>query len=260
MQLDGKRIVLTGAASGIGQALLVRLSAFDVEIIAADRDAERLGETVRHPQNVRASINPFVCDLGDEAGNEQLFAHALATMGGIDIFFANAGFAYYERIAGANWTHIDRIFGVNTFTPIYAALKMAEINPQHPYMTVITASTMAHWGLPGYALYGATKAALQRFADAYRHEMPTNGQLIMVYPVATDTGFFEAADAPVGYPLQGVEPVADAILRGVQRNQANIYPSQLWQVTSFLNRFVPLFKPLTQRLYARTFKAWEDGR
>jgi uncharacterized protein len=254
MQIDGKRIVLTGAASGIGRALLARLASYDAEIIAADRDAEGLGDSVRVPQNIRASVNPFVCDMSSQGGTDELFAHALATMSGIDIFIANAGFAYYEQLDEADWERIAEIYRVNVFSPLYTAVKMREVNPDNPYTVVITASTMAHWALPGYALYASTKGALHRFADAYRYELPANGNLMLVYPIGTRTHFFETAGAPLAFPNQLPEAVAHAIVSGILRDKHEVYPSLLWRLGSVLNHALPVFKPLVQRLYLRQMR------
>jgi len=260
MQIDGKRIVLTGAASGIGRELLTLLAYYNVDIVAADIDAERLGESVRLPQNIRASINPFVCDLSSQSGTDELFAHALASMNGIDIFIANAGFAYYEEFNDSDWEHIAAIYRVNVFSPLYTTSKMREINPDNPHLTVMTASTMAHWGLPGYALYASTKSALDRFADAYRFEAPENGRLMLVYPIGTRTDFFEKSGAPETFPLQSPKKVAQAVLRGIERDQRAVYPSPLWVVTVTLNRVLPFFKPLIQQINLRLFRKWRQDR
>ncbi len=249
MQITGKRIVLTGAASGIGRALLHHLAYYDAEIIAADRDTAGLGEALRAPENMKASLTPFVCDLSSQSGTDELFAHALATLGGIDIFIANAGFAYYERLQDADWSRVVAIYNVNTFSPIYSAVKMAELNPDNRYLTVVTASTMAHWGMAGYALYSSTKAALHRFADAYRAEIPPNGQLMLVYPIATKTQFFDEANAPQIPPMQSAAAVASAVVRGIERDAQAVYPSLIWRISVFLNHLLPIFKPVAQGQY-----------
>lgn len=254
MKIDGKRIVLTGAASGIGRELLAQLARYDAEIVAADLNAEKLSESVRAPQNIRASLNPFVCDLSTQDGTDELFAHALATMNGIDIFIANAGFAYYEELKQAAWGHIANIYQTNVFSPFYAAIRMQEINQSNPYLAVITASTMAEWGIPGYALYASTKSAVDSFADTYRYEMPDNGRLMTVYPIGTRTNFFEQADAPLVYPLQTPQVVAAAIVRGIEQGKNRVYPSAAYRLASFINRFLPIIKPLVQHTYLRQLR------
>lgn len=251
MQLDGKRVVLTGAASGVGRALLEALAYYDIEIVVADRDAERLGESVRLPQNIRASINPFVCDLSTKQDTDDLFAHALATMNGVDLFIANAGIAYYERLQEADWAHIADIYHINVFSPVYATVRMLELNPDNPFTVVMTASAMAHWGMAGYALYGSTKAALHRFADAYRQELPAHGHLMLVYPVGTRTDFYKQAGAPRPFPQQNADAVAQAIVRGIERDAPAVYPSFLWRFGAAIDRLFPVVKPLAQLLYRR---------
>ena len=53
-------------------------------------------------------------------------------MGGIDIFIANAGFAYYEQLDEADWDHIASIYQTNVFSPFYAAVRMGELNRTTP--------------------------------------------------------------------------------------------------------------------------------
>ncbi len=260
MQIDGKRIVVTGAASGIGRELVALLARYNAEIVATDRNANALRDSIRAPQNIRASLNPFVCDLATQDGTDELFAHALATMGGIDIFIANAGFAYYEQLTEADWDHIASIYQTNVFSPFYAAVRMGEINRDNPYQVVITASSMAEWGLPGYALYASTKSAVDRFADAYRYEMNDNASLMTVYPIGTRTRFFEEAGAPFTYPLQTPDTVANAIVRGIQRDRNRVYPSFSFRLASFLNRFLPFIKPLVQFIYWRQFQRWQQSQ
>lgn len=121
MKIDGKNIVLTGAASGIGRALLGLIAQFPARIIAADKDAMRLdGFPYRS-----AEIFPYACDLGQPQATDALFDEAACRFGGVDLFIANAGFAYYEKIEAADWAHIEQIYRVNVFSPLYALEKCA---------------------------------------------------------------------------------------------------------------------------------------
>ena len=61
-------------------------------------------------------------------------------MGGIDLFIANAGFAYYEKIEKPDWDHLTRIYQLNVFSAIYATEKMQDLNKGRPYKVVMTAS------------------------------------------------------------------------------------------------------------------------
>lgn len=230
MKPGGKNIILTGAASGIGRALLELLAQFPAKIFAVDKDLERLERLPAGP----ATIIPYACDLGQPAAVDELFAEALRRLGTIDLFIANAGFAYYEKIAAPDWAHIEQIYRVNVFSPLYALEKMQQVNAGRPHKTVITASAMSFLGVPGYALYSSTKAALDRFAEAYRFELNDPRQLMMVYPIGTRTNFFSAATqahaAPQTWPSQSAAQVALAILNGIQRDRLAVFPFPAFRV------------------------------
>lgn len=136
MQLDGKNIILTGAASGIGRALLGLLAQFPARIIAADKNSDGLTNL----PNGKAEIIRHECDLAQPQAIDELFEQAIQKLGCIDLFIANAGFAYYEKIETADWAHIEQIYRVNVFSPLYALEKMRILNDGRPHKVVITAS------------------------------------------------------------------------------------------------------------------------
>jgi short-subunit dehydrogenase len=255
MNIDKTRIVLTGAASGIGEALLAQLAAYDAQILAVDINPVELSPA-------KATLHTHTADLTDSAEMDSLFQIALEKMGGVDIFIANAGFAYFEKIDKPDWEHIERIYRLNVFSPIYALQKMAALNPRSPYCVVMTASAMAKWALPGYALYSSTKAALDSFADAFRYELEPNGRLMLVYPIATRTNFFKTAndDTPVPWPTQAPEVVARAIISGIERNKNAVFPSVLFLNTWRAGHIIPGLKGFYQIMQNQAFQHWLKTR
>jgi short-subunit dehydrogenase len=246
MNLDQKRIVVTGASSGIGRALLKELSRRRVRIVAVGRDEVRLREAVDSVKASQARVMPFPCDVALQRGVDDLFAHAIQQMGGIDLFFAIAGFAYWERIQEPDWARIEAIFQTNVFSPIYAAEKMHTHFHGADYRVVITSSILGRVGLEGYALYASTKAALDRFAEVYRLETRQRSRLTLVYPLAVRSGFFQAAGrAPVPWLSQSAESAARAMVRGIQKDRETIYTS--WILPPML--LVHHLFPFTRRWY-----------
>ncbi|MCB9076388.1 MAG: SDR family NAD(P)-dependent oxidoreductase [Anaerolineaceae bacterium] len=251
-------IVLTGAASGIGRALLNRWSSRPLRILAVDIDGQPLAATVQALATAPAAITPLVLDLSTPENVDRLFDEAVKALGSIDLFMANAGFAYYEQLDLADWSRLERIFRVNVFSPIYAAVKMKQLNSSRPYKVVMTASAMAYLALPGYAVYAGTKAALHRFAEGYRLELDDPDRLALVYPIATRTHFFAAAgpSIPVPWPAQAADPVARAIISGIEQNRRAIYPSRLLATYLFLERFFPALGAVVQWPDRWKFKRW----
>lgn len=259
MEIQGKKIVVTGAASGIGKALVSRLCEFDCEVLAVDRNENELMTVIQNLKYSLGTVSPYVCDVAAPENIDALFNHALMVMQRIDIFIANAGYAYYEQILKEDWQHIDQIFKVNVYSPIYTAIKMKNICKENHYKLVITASAIGKLGLPGYALYGATKAAIDRFAEAYRFELDDPKQLALVYPIATRTNFFkEASDhnAPTPWPSQTAEQVAAAIIRGIEHDQKTIYPSLTYKIFLALGKLIPGLFRLEQEIELKRFKSW----
>lgn len=259
MKLAGKRIIVTGAASGIGQALVHQLATYDAHIIVADIDVEALQNVLHALSNQPAQIATFAGDLAQPEVIDQLFEFADAQMGGIDLFIANAGIAYYETLQDADWQHIDRIYRLNVYSPIYSAQKMKTLYGDQPYKVVITASSIGFFGLPGYALYSSTKAALHRFAEAYRFELAQPHQLTLAYPISTRTNFFESAAklrAPMVPPSQTADYVAMQMIRGIQRDQKSIHTSRIFQVTLLLERVFPPVRWLILSTHKLAYRRW----
>lgn len=230
MKIKGSRIVLTGASSGIGEAILERLKGFDCKVVATSRKIE--GE-----KNNSGNIFYKNFDLRDKEEIDNLFNYALEIMGGIDIFIANAGFAYYEDIYPADFQHIDEIYSLNVTGAIYSAIKMKELSGHRPYNFISMSSALGFFSFPGYALYCSTKAALRGFAESYRFEMGRDQHYQIAYPISTKTGFFIKAgmDSPPK-PQQGLDHVSKTIIRGIEKNKKAIYPSKSFYI---INNFLP---------------------
>jgi short-subunit dehydrogenase len=252
MNIDHKRIVLTGASSGVGRALLQELTGRPVQVIAVSRDKTRLQDAVGSAGASQARVMSFACDLARHESVDDLFDYAIEQMGGIDIFVANAGFAYWERIGEPDWGRIEAIFQTNVFSPIYAAQKMQALFPGADYRVVITSSILGRIGLEGYGFYAATKAALDRYVEVYRLETGKRGQLVLVYPLAVRSRFFQTAGgAPVPWLSQTPEAVARAMLRGLEKDRETIYTSWILRPMLLVNHLLPFTRRWYQALDGR---------
>ncbi len=234
MNLAGKRIVVTGAGSGIGRALVQELLKKDgVRILAVDLNTSAVPSS---PQ-----VTSLACDLSVPDGTDLVIQKAREIMGGIDVYFANAGFAYYEEVGSPDWNRLQRIYGTNVLTPIYTFQKVRDLAAGQPFRVVVTASAMGYLPIPGYAVYGATKASLVSFTEALRWELQDRCALTLLNPIATRTKFFthSTGKAPTPWPSQTPEHVARVAVRGVEADRAVIFPSLIFRLTLFFNRLLP---------------------
>jgi NAD(P)-dependent dehydrogenase (short-subunit alcohol dehydrogenase family) len=121
MELDGRHVVVTGAANGIGRALANRFHAEGARVVASDRDEETLAAVVQRLNETRPDSAVAVpVDIGTEAGNRDLVTAAEDAFGPIDLFFANAGVAVGTDLATpeAEW---ELAFNVNVHAHRWAA-------------------------------------------------------------------------------------------------------------------------------------------
>jgi len=232
--LKNKNIILTGASSGIG-AEICKLISEDNTVFAVSRNISKI---VDHPNVIK-----FSCDISKGENVDVLFKEAFEQLGDIDVFMANAGFAYYEYFDKADWGHIESIFKTNVFSILYSLAKMKEIKEEAAFNFVITASAMSLNAMPGYALYSGTKFALKGFTDAFRFELSKNQCINMVYPIETLTSFFDVAGSEkLPWPRQKASTVAKIIVNGVSCNKKHIYPSKLYRLMSIFDIFLPIMR------------------
>lgn len=236
-----KNIVLTGCNSGIGLEILKLLIKGDNRILCVDTDSDNLKKIESD------KIIIVEKDISSFYAIDEIFEEAVKNFGKIDIFFANAGFAYYEEINYENWDRISRIFETNVFSPIYSYQKYIKHLNGNKGTFVITCSVIGLLAIPGYSLYSATKFALSGFSRAIKYEKPNNMRLCCIYPVATDTGFFKRAnkiDFRKPFPLQSPEEVAKKALTGVEKGKTVINTSTLFSLSKPIMRLCPPIKLL----------------
>ncbi|MFP4078283.1 MAG: SDR family NAD(P)-dependent oxidoreductase [Candidatus Izemoplasmataceae bacterium] len=229
MRLNGKYAVVTGASSGIGRALVPYLLKEGAFVLAVSRTIEETMD-ITHARLWLKNI-----DLKDRKAIDALFEHAMECFGTIDVFIANAGFAYYEPFEQLTYERIQSIMATNVTSVFYSAMIMKTLNETRAFNFMVTASAIARLPMAGFALYGATKAAVDNFIRAANLERVRKDHTFQaVFPIATNTRFFHKADAQQPWPVQTPEKVARKMIRGLKRNKKEIHPFPLLKWTQRL--------------------------
>ena len=247
------QVIVTGAGSGIGRELVRELYPQTQKILAVDY----LPEALESLQSEFPDLVTVCADLSLKEGNSAILAWVNANWTRVDFCFANAGRAAYGEASQQNWEEMDRLFQLNVHSPIQLGLSLKRAFPSHSLRHVITCSAIAHWAIPGYSLYGSTKAAILQWAESLWAER-AGDWVTLVFPIATATSFFEAAgtDIPKAFPIQSPREVAKAMLMGVAKGKKKIFPSSLFRSLLLLNRFLFFFQPLAQYVEYKKFKNW----
>lgn len=234
--IDNQNIVLTGASSGIGLEAL--------KLFAKGR-GNRILAVARHVDNLNGigkNVTPFACDISTQEGVDLVFSKAEELFGKIDLFYANAGFPYYEEFNYADWDRVDAMFRTNTISPIYTYAKYIRHLNGRPGILAYTVSAIGEMAMPGYAIYSSSKFALNGFQQAIRLEKPDNLQITCLYPVATDTNFFKVANAvefEKPFPVQKPSTVARKMIEGIEEGKAKVSPCGLFGFAKVLMGVVP---------------------
>lgn len=236
--ITNKRIVLTGASSGIGlECLKLLVKGEGNVILAVSREATK--KLVGWGDNVIV----FDADISTKEGVDAIFAKAEEMWDKIDIYYQNAGWPYYEVYDYENWERTEKIYQTNVVGPAYTYAKyMHHLNGREGHLA-FTVSAIGEMAMPGYALYSSSKFALHGFQQAIRLEMPKNMKLTCLYPVATDTNFFvTAADGrpfEKPFPVQKPNVVARKMVKGIEEGKEKVSPCPLFGLSKVLMTVAP---------------------
>lgn len=234
--ISGKNIVLTGANSGIGLETMKLLTGNGNRIFAVDIRDDRM-------RSFGDDVIPYICDISVKENVDRMFEDAVSVLGTIDIFYANAGYMHFERMNHPDWERTERMFRTNSISPIYSYQKYIEHLNGRSGIFAMTVSAMGKMGMPGFALYSATKFALNGFQESIRLEKPDRLQITCLYPVSTDTAFF-ASDVEIDkpYPVQTPDVVAKKMLRGIEKGRKKVNPCKMFTLASGLFKVFPFVR------------------
>ncbi len=239
--IKNKNIVLTGCNSGIGYEVLMLLLKGDNKVLCVDRETYNLDKL----KDDNAIVMKM--DVGTQEGVDAVFARAEKEFDFIDIFYANAGYPYYEELNYVDWDRTKAMFDTNVFSPIYSYEKYREYLDGRDGIMAITVSAIGTMAMPGFTIYSSSKFAMHGFQQGLRLELPKNIQLTCLYPIATDTNFFYTANEVKFYkpfPVQNPKHVAKCMVNGIEKGKKNVSPSKLFDFAIQLMKFVPVVRTL----------------
>lgn len=248
--ITGKNIVLTGCNDGIGLEVLKLLKKGGNKVFCVDFETGTL-EKMADENTIVLNI-----DVSSEKAVDTIFEKAIEALGTIDIFYANAGYAYYEEMNYTSWERVQKIFETNVFSPIYSYQKYVEYLNGRKGIFAMTVSAIGTMAMPGFTLYSASKFGLHGFQEGIRFEQPENVQLTCLYPVATNTGFFRRSndiEYKRPFPVQEPTVVAEKMLRGIEKGKKNVSPCVLFGISKQLMKFLPPVKTAYLFLEKRKF-------
>lgn len=199
-KLDGKVAVITGGSTGIGLATAQKFVAEGAYVFVTGR---RQGELDKAVKLIGKNVTAVQSDVAKLEDLDKLYETVAREKGKLDIVVTNAGIGKLVPTADATPDHFDTIFDVNVrgvFFTVQKALKLLADGGS----IVLVASNAQYKGVPGFAVYSATKAALRSFARTWAAEFKDRGiRVNTLSPGPIDTPIFES----VGVPADQVEAI-----------------------------------------------------
>jgi NAD(P)-dependent dehydrogenase (short-subunit alcohol dehydrogenase family) len=185
--LEGQRALVTGATSGIGRAVALRLARDGAQVLVHGRDAARGAETVDEITAAGGKARFVAADLGDAADVQRLASE----VGDVDILINNAGISVFGPTGEFDVVTFDKMFATNVRAPFFLVAAIAPGMAARGHGSIVSLSSMAGGvGLLGGAAYGATKASLAAMTRAWAVEYSARGvrvNAIAPGPVYTPT-------------------------------------------------------------------------
>lgn len=230
MRIRHKRIVITGASSGIGRALALALADERALLTLAARRLDRLEAVAAqvaaiHPERHRPLV--VRCDVRHREQVATLVEQAVQAFGRVDVWINNAGASVYGALTRTPTADIEWLLAVNLLGPLYGMLEVLPRMERGGVIVNVGSAAGLH-GVPYLGAYSASKAALAALGQSLRAELAGSGIDVMnVYPGYTETEIF-ARERLVGggrrpsRPYAPAAKVARAIVRALERGKREV--------------------------------------
>jgi short-subunit dehydrogenase len=244
-KLDGKRVLITGGAQGIGFQMALLFATRGAEIVLADINADKLAEATSDLQSRGVSAWGGPVDVTSPESIAELRAQIAADVGPIDVLVNNAGVVFG---------------GPFSETPLERHLKTYEVNVgglvamTHAFLDDLVARPEAHLvhiasasgliGLPFGSTYASSKWAVIGFGESIRAELKLQGHKhvrhTIVCPSYIGTGMFKGAAAPKATSVLEPEYLAEKVVHAVERNQVYVLEPFMVKLTPIIKAMLPI--------------------
>jgi NADP-dependent 3-hydroxy acid dehydrogenase YdfG len=225
--LEGRRAVVTGASSGIGEATVDALVREGAAVAAGARRRERLEALA---ERVDGAVHVHEVDITDEAAARSFIEDAAAALDGLDVLVNNAGVMLLGPVTGAEVEHWQRMINVNLLGLLYCTHAALPIMGEGGGGHIVNVSSVAgRQATLGAAVYNMTKWGVVAFSEALRQEaLHANIRVTCVEPGFVDTELQGHNEHPmvveatekmrdeIGEVLEATD-IADAIVYALSR-------------------------------------------
>jgi short-subunit dehydrogenase len=228
-KVNGERVIITGASSGIGKAIAFALARKGARLVLTSRQFYLLEEVVQEIKYTFPEIIPplaIACDVINREQVKRAIHFCVEHLDGVDILVNNAGIGVYGLCEKTSLEDFRSQMEVNYFGSIHFILEALPLMRKAGKGLIINVSSLAaKHGVPYLGAYSASKAALAVLGQSLNAELVRSGiSVLTVYPGYTETNFFKkekkvgGARRPDG-PYTSPQKVAEAVVRAIDREK-----------------------------------------
>ena len=186
-RLDGTRAVITGGTTGIGYAAAERLLGDGARVILTGQDRGRIDEALAR---LGDGARGFVARAESPEDAAALAAFVKAEFGGLDVLFANDGVTWPAPFDAVDLPSLQATMAINFAGPLFAVQSHAPLMGEGASV-IFNTSNLNELGMPGMAVYAASKAALRSLARTLQAELGPRGiRVNTVAPGPTETPIY----------------------------------------------------------------------
>jgi NAD(P)-dependent dehydrogenase (short-subunit alcohol dehydrogenase family) len=223
--LHDKVALITGASSGIGRATALRLAGHGTRVVVASRNGSALDDIMALAAALGTEALAVPTDVTDPDQCQRAVASAVERFGRLDILLCSAGISMRAYFDGSDLAALEKVMRVNFFGTLYATYYALPHIKQAQGSLVAISSLTGKRGIPSYAIYGASKFAIQGLYESLRLELNRDGVHVgIVAPGFVNTPLRDHVLGPDGKPWAEPPPP----------------PFRIWPVEKCVNRIVRL--------------------
>jgi short-subunit dehydrogenase len=250
-------VAITGASAGIGRATALRLARDRSALALCARRLDRLESVADEVRHAGGDVLALAADVSRTEDMERFVSSTVERFGRLDVMMCNAGFGLAGAIDQISPEQMKALVDVNYLGTFYAArAALSQFRRQASGHLIVVSSIVGKRGVPYMGAYAATKFAQVGMAECLRSEVAgSNIHVSVVYPVSTETEFFEVMSRETGTtvtraggPRQDASVVADAIAQTIDHPAPEVFPHAKSRALVWLNAVAPGF---TDRLVKR---------
>lgn len=229
IELAGKRILLTGASSGIGEAAAEQFAREGATVVVVARRQELLDALAERITTAGGEATAIACDVSDMDAVDALVANVEKRLGGIDILINNAGRSIRRPLAESleRWHDVERTIVLNYYAPLRLIRGLAPGMIERGDGHIINVST---WGVlseasPLFSVYNASKAALSTVSRVVETEWGDQGvhSTTLYYPLVA-TPMIAPTKAYQGMPALTPEEAGEWMITAARTRPVRIAP------------------------------------